>query len=285
MKSFLRRNSSLISWLAVGLIAAALLLLFRALPLTEIQQAFQRWLEGLGAWGPLLFVAMYVVATVLFFPGSVFTLVAGAAFGLGLGFLLVSAASTLGAALAFLTARYLARGKVEAMARRYPRFRAIDAAIAEGGWKVVAMLRLSPAIPFNAQNYLYGLTDVPFMPYVLASWIAMMPGTFLYVYLGHIAGAAAAGEDRSGAEWALLVIGLTMTVGVTVYVTRLARKHLRTQPALEGGDEAAEREESGTGLIRTIMLATGALSLLAVAIAAQFQTEWIESWLGPWLRR
>lgn len=116
------------------------------------------------------------------------------------------------------------------MAQSNRHFAAIDQAIAEGGWKIVALLRLSPAIPFNLQNYLYGLTPVAFWPYVLASWIAMLPGTFMYVYLGHLAGSAIAGDrQRSPLQWALLVVGLLATVAVTVYVTRLAKRKLNEQ--------------------------------------------------------
>jgi uncharacterized membrane protein YdjX (TVP38/TMEM64 family) len=91
-------------------------------------------------------------------------------------------------------------------------------------------LRLSPAIPFNVQNYLYGLTPIRFWPYAVTSWIAMLPGTFLFVYIGHISGAAV-GDDRqrTRAEWAMLAIGLLATIAVTLYVTRLARRRLDNQ--------------------------------------------------------
>jgi uncharacterized membrane protein YdjX (TVP38/TMEM64 family) len=252
--------------------------------LREIQRSLQQWLQDLGAWGPLLFIVLYAAATVMFFPGSVFTLVAGAAFGLWLAFVLVSIASTLGASLAFLLARYVARGKVEQLASRYPRFSAIDAAISEGGWKIVALLRLSPAIPFNAQNYLYGLTDIPFRHYVLASWIAMMPGTFLYVYLGHIAGAAAADRGRSVWEWTLLGLGLAATAAVAVYITRLAQRQLRRQGVAMPAEGNASADEPATVTTMPVLaLAAAAILLLVAAIAAQFHTREIQQWLRPWM--
>ena len=180
-----------------------------------------------GVWGGVLYGGVYVAAVLLFVPGSLLTIGAGLVFGLFWGTVIVSAASTTGAALAFLIARYVARGRVEALAKRNEKFSAIDHAIREKGWRVVALLRLSPLVPFSIGNYLYGLTPVAFGPYVLASWIAMMPATLLYVWIG-AAGKAAAekGHARSPQEWALLGAGLVATIVVTVMITRAARRQL-----------------------------------------------------------
>src|SRR5687767_14061170 len=97
--------------------------------------------------------------------------VAGGLFGLVRGTIIVSLASTTTAALAFLIARYLARERVRRMVEHSPKLRAVDAAIGNEGWKVVALLRLSPAVPFNVQNYLYGVTAIRFWPCVLTSWV------------------------------------------------------------------------------------------------------------------
>jgi uncharacterized membrane protein YdjX (TVP38/TMEM64 family) len=150
-----------------------------------------------------------------------------------LGFVAVSAGSTLGAAGAFLIARHLARERVERRAAADPRFAAIDQAVGREGWKIVLLTRLSPLFPFTLLNYLYGLTRVRFGAYLLASWIGMMPGTLLYVYLG-VAGRAVAEttagqRSRTPQEWALFVVGLLATAAVTVYVTRLARQALRSR--------------------------------------------------------
>jgi uncharacterized membrane protein YdjX (TVP38/TMEM64 family) len=103
----------------------------------------------------------------------------------------------LGAALAFLVARFIARQKVEVIAQRNDNFRRIDTAIRREGAKLIFLLRQSPVIPFNLSNYLYGLTSVKFWPYMLTSWIGMIPGTFLYVYVG-TAGQAAVSAAASG---------------------------------------------------------------------------------------
>src|SRR5687767_9456364 len=143
--------------------------------------------ESLGAWGPVMFILIYVLATVLFIPGSVLTLGAGATFGVVSGSLLVSLAATLGAAAAFLMGRYFARPRVARIMERHPAFRSVAGAVAADGWKLVLLTRLSPVFPYTFLNYAFGLTPVKFTHYVLASWIGMMPGTVMYVWLGSLA--------------------------------------------------------------------------------------------------
>jgi uncharacterized membrane protein YdjX (TVP38/TMEM64 family) len=212
--------------LLLGLGALALLLAARLLPLGAWTSAFRAWTASLGAWGAIVYGAVYVVAALLFVPGSLLTIGAGLAFGVFWGTVVVSVSSTVAAAAAFLIARHLARERVERLARGNARWAAVDRAIRENGWKVVVLLRLSPVVPFNVSNYLYGLTAVPFGAYVLASWLAMLPATIVYVSLG-AAGRAATGGGRSTAEWTLLAVGLLATVVVTVVLTRAARRQLQ----------------------------------------------------------
>lgn len=229
-------------WAGWLLIPALALWLLWTLPLDQFAVALKSWIGGLGVWGPVVLAAIYVVATILFVPGTILTLLAGAIFGLTVGTATVSVGSTVGAAFAFLIARYAAREKVATIAQHNRHFNAVDQAIGEGGWKVVALLRLSPAIPFNLQNYLYGLTPIAFGPYVLASWIAMLPGTFLFVYIGHVSDAAITGNrQRTAMEWGMLIVGLLATVAVTVYVTRLAKQKLNEKVAFssEGNSGSA----------------------------------------------
>lgn len=181
----------------------------------------------MGLWGAVLYGGVYLLAALLFVPGSILTIAAGALFGVLRGTVVVVLAANTAAAVAFLVARHLARARVERMARKSSKFKAIDSAVAEKGWQVVALMRLSPVIPFSLSNYLYGLTAVRFLPYVVASAAGMLPGTVLYVSLGAAGGAAAGGEGRSPAEWALLAAGLVATVVVTVILTRTARRRLR----------------------------------------------------------
>jgi uncharacterized membrane protein YdjX (TVP38/TMEM64 family) len=218
-----------VRWVIVVVVVVALVVASRVLPVTEWLRAFQSWVASKGAWGGVLYGLVYTVAALAFVPGSVLTIGAGLLFGVLWGTVIVSAASTAAAALAFLIARYVARARVERLARENEKFAAIDGAIRDEGWRVVALLRLSPLVPFNVSNYLYGLTPVPFGPYVLASWIAMLPATVVYVWIG-AAGKAAAGaggeRTRSPLEWALIGAGFLATVLVTVMVTRAARRRL-----------------------------------------------------------
>jgi uncharacterized membrane protein YdjX (TVP38/TMEM64 family) len=224
-----------IPWKAIGAGLGVLVLFVaaRLLPVADWLRDFNAWVKGLGPEGMVLYGLVYVIAAVLFVPGLVLTLGAGFAFGLLRGVIVVSLASTVAAALAFLIARHLARDRIEKLARKNEKFEAIDRAIGQKGWKIVALLRLSPLVPFSLSNYLYGLTAVKFVPYILASWIAMLPATVLYVYLaaaGKAAAAAAVGgaekATRSPWEYVLFGVGLAATAAVTVLITRVARREL-----------------------------------------------------------
>lgn len=192
---------------------------------------FAAWVDGLGAWGPVAFMVGYALATVAFVPGSLLTLSAGAVFGLGPGIAYVFVGASVGATLAFLVARYLARAAVERRFAGNARFAAVDRAVAGQGLKIVTLLRLSPAFPFNALNYALGLTRVSLRDYMIAC-LGMLPGTLLYVYYGKVAGDVAAvatgvSADRGAGYWVVLGLGLLATVLVTALVTRTARRALR----------------------------------------------------------
>lgn len=194
----------------------------------EWMAAALAWTASAGLPGQAAFVGLYVLACVALLPGSVLTLGAGAAFGLWKGFALVSVGSTLGAGAAFLAGRYLLRDWVSRRLEKVSAFAAIAGAVGQEGWKVVLLTRLSPVLPFNLLNYGYGLTTVGLGEYLLASWIGMMPGTFLYVYLGAAAGEAARGGSRARtpAEWALYAGGLAATAVAAWLVGRTAKRAL-----------------------------------------------------------
>lgn len=187
-------------------------------------------IQSQGPGAPAVFMAAYVVASVSFLPASPLTLGAGVLFGVGWGSVYVSLGSLAGAAAAFLVARHLARDWVERELRGSPRLAAVRSAVGRGGWRIVLLARLSPAFPFTLLNYAFGLTDVGLGEYLLASWVGMLPGTVIYVYLGSLAGSLAGlGADRhvwSPAEWAWNAVGLAATVAATLYVARAARAAL-----------------------------------------------------------
>lgn len=192
---------------------------------------FAAWVNGLGAWGPIVFILGYAAAVVAFLPGSLLTLAAGAIFGLGAGVAYAFVAALLGSSSAFLVARYLARGAIERRLAGNARFAAIDRAVGAEGRKIVFLLRLSPAFPFSLLNYALGLTRVRFVDYLVAA-IGMLPGTLLYVYYGKLAGdvaalAGGAAVEKGAGYYAVLALGLIATVVVTALITRTARNALR----------------------------------------------------------
>src|SRR3984893_11442759 len=192
--------------------------------------AFLEWVRGAGLWGALLFGLAYIPAAVLFVPASVLTLGAGFVFRVAKGTVIVSLGSTAGAAAAFMVARTVGRDWVVGRMAGHPAFDAIGRAVESQAFKVVLLARLSPLFPFNLLNYAFGLSSVPFKTYVLASWIGMLPGTLMYIYLGSAAQTVAAllaGELRcTPARQALFAAGLVATVAVTTIVTRAARRAL-----------------------------------------------------------
>ncbi|HEY1582382.1 MAG TPA: TVP38/TMEM64 family protein [Chthoniobacterales bacterium] len=220
-------------WLALvtGLILISVAASF--LPVRDWVKAFSDWVRHLGTVGTLIFVGAYAVAAICFLPGAILTLAAGLIYGIALGTVVALAGATLGASGAFLIARYLLRSRIGKFAEKNKRFGAIDEAVGKQGWKIVGLLRLSPLIPFNASNYLYGVTSIGFWQYLLASAVGMLPGTLLYAYLGAIGQAGLSGGKKSHSplEWTFLGIGLLATIAVTFFVSRIAKQALRKKGA------------------------------------------------------
>ncbi|MED6123677.1 hypothetical protein PIB30_051377, partial [Stylosanthes scabra] len=145
---------------------------------------FSVFIEGYGPAGYALFVAVYAGLEILAIPAIPLTMSAGLLFGSVIGTIIVSISGTVAASVAFLIARYFARERILKLVEGNKKFLAIDKAIGENGFRVVTLLRLSPLLPFSLGNYLYGLTSVKFVPYVLGSWLGMLPGTWAYVSAG-----------------------------------------------------------------------------------------------------
>jgi uncharacterized membrane protein YdjX (TVP38/TMEM64 family) len=212
---------------AVAVFLAAVVLL----PLKQWTLWFIEWVRGLGTIGVLVYIFVYVAAAVLMFPASLLTLAAGFLYGPLWGTLLVSPTSVLAATLAFLLGRSVARDWIKHRIETNPRFSAIDAAVGENGAKVVFLLRLSPIFPFTLLNYSLGLTRVRLRDFIVASFLGMLPGTFLYVYLGSSVAnlaALASGKATRGGPWEHVLFwgGLAATVLVVTLVTRTARQAL-----------------------------------------------------------
>jgi uncharacterized membrane protein YdjX (TVP38/TMEM64 family) len=213
---------------AVAAILAAVVVAMRVLGLGERLAGLRGWIESFGPWGPLVFLLLYILAVVIALPGSVFAVTAGALFGSVVGVILMSVGSTVGAVLAFLIARYAARGTVERRLAGNATFQRLDRLTEEHGAVIVAFTRLVPLFPFNLLNYGFGLTRVPLRTYAFWSWLCMIPGDILYV-----AGSDALFLGISGGRipWALIAV-----VGVTMIGLALATGAIRRRLAGKGGN-------------------------------------------------
>ncbi len=237
------KTKVLIGLVALAAIAAAAYLV----PIGDWLARFVDKVQSLGLPGALIYAFVYVAGTVLFFPGTILTAGSGFLYGPVWGTVLVSPSSVLGATLAFLLARSFVREWVERRIAQYPRFKAIDAAIAKNGFKTVLLLRLQPVnIPFTFLNYALGLTRVRLRDYVLASWIGMLPASILYVYVGSLlqnATELAHGKlPRAGAwERVFFLGGLIAAVVLVIFITRISKRAL--QKELNGNSAATSSPE------------------------------------------
>lgn len=155
--------------------------------------ALQIWIDDAGVVAPLVFMLIYSLAAVFFLPGSVLTLAGGALFGPVLGTFYNLTGASLGAALSFLISRYLSSDLVEK--KTGGKVKQLIHGVEKEGWRFVAFVRLVPLFPFNVLNYALGLTKIPFLHYLFATYIFMLPGAFAYTYLGYVGREAASGGD------------------------------------------------------------------------------------------
>jgi uncharacterized membrane protein YdjX (TVP38/TMEM64 family) len=180
--------------------------------------ALEDWVQGAGAAAPLAFMGIYIIATVLFLPGSVLTLAGGALFGPVWGTLLSLTGATIGATLAFLVARHLAADWVRRKAG--DRTKQIMDGVDAEGWRFVAFVRLVPLFPFNLLNYVLGLTRIPVLSYIITSFICMFPGAVAYTWLGYAGREALAGEEQL-IQKGLIALAL---LAVVTFLPRLIRR-------------------------------------------------------------
>ncbi len=227
-------------WWLLGLAIVAFIGL-RFLPINELLHQSQSRIESLGTFAPVAYVLLYVMTTVLLIPGSLLTIGAAGIFSFWKALAVVLVGANLGALCAFLLTRTFLRERVALWAAGNPKFAALDRAIGREGFKMVLLVRLSPVFPFTLLNYFLGLTTVRTSSYVLANLIGMLPGTFLYVYIGATARDALSAGSGGVGTWQLVlrIVGLLATVAVVVLVTRAARKAL-AQAETENAEVASE---------------------------------------------
>ena len=193
--------------------------------------ALETWITQFGPWAPIVFFCAYVLATVLFLPGLLFTLAAGALFGPYVGTLIALVGATVGATIAFLIARYVLADWIAA--RTPARVQRVIEGVEDEGWRFVAMTRLIPFIPFNALNYALGLTRIRLVSYAIASIIFMAPGAAAYAYLGH-AGRSLATGDGDLVQNALLGLAVLGLIG---FLPRLIKRFVKGRKAAQAHSE------------------------------------------------
>ncbi len=222
----MRRPDRRSVWKPIALIAVVVLLFALALTfdLGDRLAGLEAWIEGLGPWGPLAFIVLYVVATVAMVPGTGPSVIAGGLFGAIWGTVYVSIGSTIGAALCFLIARHFARDAAARWLRGRATFEKLDRLVETRGAWIVAITRLVPVFPYNLLNYGFGLTGVPFGTYVVVSWIFMIPGTLLYV----AGGDALAQALREGRVSGTTIVLVGAVLASLVAIGYFARKRLRS---------------------------------------------------------
>lgn len=211
---------------AALLILAAVIVLFRLLPVADWLRSFQTYVRGLGALGYVVYTVVYAVCVVAFVPASVLTLGAGAIFGFVGGTIVVVIGATLGAGLAFLLARTVMRRRVERMTANNAKFRALDRAIAGEGMKIVFLVRLAVVFPFTYVNYAFGLTAIPLWRYVVATFFGIIPATAAAVFLSSAATRAAT-TPASTITKSIYIGGAIVAIAVSVFIGRIATRAIK----------------------------------------------------------
>lgn len=223
------RRSTIIRIGAFTVFVATIALVAWLVPVRQYLAAFLDWVHGAGSIGLIVLGAAYIPASLLFLPAWPLTLAAGFVFGVVRGTIAVSIGSVLGATAAFGAGRTLLRRIIEDRVSRNVKFAAVDQAVADQGFKIVLLSRLSPVFPFNLLNYAFGLTKVSFRDYVIASWIGMLPGTIMYVYLGTAAKSLTdllSGKDErpDNLKKIVFIAGLVITILLTMLIARIAKR-------------------------------------------------------------
>jgi uncharacterized membrane protein YdjX (TVP38/TMEM64 family) len=207
--------------------------------ISDLIQGACNWVKHFGGSAPLVFMALFNLGTLLFVPGSVLTLKGGVLFGMVWGSIYVLLAAIVGATLTFWLGRYCCRDWVYRKIQAHPRFQLIDAAIADEGWKIVLLTRLSPVFPFNLTNYAFGMTQISLKDYILGS-LGILPGTVMYTYLGTIVGELGMSEipqhltspEMQFMHWGIRLMGIAATIGITVYLTQISQRALTKRTEL-----------------------------------------------------
>ncbi|MGI8548042.1 MAG: TVP38/TMEM64 family protein [Gemmatimonadaceae bacterium] len=189
---------------------------------------FARWVHGLGPWGPIAFIGTYILADIVLIPATALTLVAGALFGFVAGSVYTFIGAMLGSLGAFFMGRYVVRPLIIKRLQGDDRFALVESAATQGGVRLVALVRLSPILPYTVLNYALGTTRISTRDYVIGT-IAILPGTLVYTYYGTVVAnltGLTSGMHRGIALYLLVAAGVVATVAVIVIITRIAKREL-----------------------------------------------------------
>ncbi len=200
--------------------------------LTEFLHHSLEWIQQSGWTGVVWFIVLYTLTCVFFLPGSILTVGAGAVYGFWFSTALVTISSTVGAAVNFLTSRYLARNWMRRKLGDSAKFRALERAVSAEGWRIILISRMSPIVPHSLVSYAAGLIQISFWRFTLASFVGFLPTSAAYTYVGAMVGKAlrtsAGAAPHDPVTWAFYCLGLVATLAVTVLTTRIARRSLKT---------------------------------------------------------
>lgn len=290
LTQFVRRHARIIRAVCLGVALLALLGIIRALPTERLIESLKDYADILGPWAPVGFVLLFISLTLFFLPGVPLNILSGVIFGPLIGGLLTAVGSNGSAALSFLIARYLGRDKAAQIVRHYPRLEAAYHTLGDkDGWKVVAAVRLSHALPFGLQNMLLGLSPVRFVPYLLTTWLVTFPGMFMLAYLGYIGAIALVpaegSEPLSTWQWAARAAGLLVAAIALLYIARLIQRAIKERvanlPIVEGRADKrgkGDAQQKG-GLGVTLSFVAAAAMLGAVAIWAHLAKDEVRQFI------
>lgn len=220
------------TWMVIGILLIAvfiaMLIYFDA---HVYALKFLEWLDQHETLAPLLFIIADMLVVILVLPGVILTLGAGFLFGVLKGSLYVVIATTLGATIAFLIARYLFGAGITNLLTNHPRLSLVNNELTNEGWKIVLLTRLVPFFPFKLSNYFFGLTHFSLRGYIIGTLVGIIPITMFNVYLGSLAAdltkLGSQGASKTSLEWTLHGVGLVIALGAVIYITRLARRALK----------------------------------------------------------
>jgi uncharacterized membrane protein YdjX (TVP38/TMEM64 family) len=215
------------STLFVGLMLGGLIYFF---DLQSHVRGLLEWIDTKGIWAPILFILLDVVIVLFLFPGVLITMGAGFLFGVAKGSIYIIIATTIGAVLAFIFARYLLSERIANYLRSNPRLSFIDQLLATEGWKLILATRLIPFFPFKLSNYLFGLTKFKLKDFFIGTFFGIWPITIFNVYVGSLTAdlsTLGAGATKTNLEWGFYIFGFMMTILAVLYISHRARQALK----------------------------------------------------------